>query len=231
MAIPVDNVNMKCWIAVMNGKASLKYHHGDLRAALIEAAADMVQREGVGAVTMRRLSDAVGVSHAAPYRHFEDKAALLTAVAIEGFRRFGQVLREARCDAASKTIDRFRAMGRAYLRFVMENTAYYRLMFGQGPLRECPELREAADAAFSELTEAIERLQRKGLIRQDDPRAQAIFVWSIMHGFSLLVVDGKLRECSGGGEGVFASIEKLSLRALGYTGAVGRGAAVDGGLP
>jgi AcrR family transcriptional regulator len=194
------------------------YHHGDLRTALIQAAEGIIDQEGIEAVTMRRLSELTGVSHAAPYRHFEDKTALLTAAATEGFRRFRNALRTARLDASADMATRFRNMGRAYLRFATENAACYRLMFGRAPLRQDPELCEASDAAFGELLAAIEQLQQQGLIRRDDPHAQAVYVWSLMHGLASLTIDGKLRECRSEMQEVLSFVECQALCSLGHDG-------------
>jgi len=200
-----------------SGENKRNYHHGDLRAALIKATAEIISREGIEGVTMRRLSEWTGVSRAAPYRHFEDKTALLTATATEGFRRFSKELRVARLNESADLLSRFRDMGRAYIHFAMDNTAYYRLMFGKDVTQHSPALREASDAAFSELLAAIEQLQESGLIRRAPPRLQATYVWSLMHGLASLIIDGKLHECPDLQE-VLRFVERQALCGLGWSG-------------
>jgi len=170
-----------------------KYHHGDLRTALINATIEMINQQGVSSITMRNLSEWVGVSRTAAYRHFDDKSALLTATAIEGFRQFSEALRVARLDESKDEITRFRMMGQAYINFAIENAAYYRLMFGDTVIQENEKLRATCDDAFRELLMIIELLQEVKAIYCDDPKNQAIYIWSLMHGLSSLVIDNKLQ--------------------------------------
>ncbi len=176
----------------MRLKNRRSYHHGDLRSALIQATIEIINQQGVESITMRRLSEWTGVSRTAAYRHFADKAELLTATAIEGFNRFSQALRAVRLDASVDELTRFRNMGQAYIGFAMENTAYYRLMFGKDVLQNSEALRVASDAAFNELVMMIEQLQHGGRIREDAPMMQAIYIWSLMHGLASLLIDNKL---------------------------------------
>jgi AcrR family transcriptional regulator len=176
----------------MGHKGKSRYHHGDLRTTLIQATIEIINQDGIEAVTMRRLSDWTGVSRTAPYRHFEDKAELLTATAIEGFSQFSQILRAVRQDESADALTRFRNMGHAYIRFALENTPYYRLMFGKDVIQSSPELQYASDSAFNELLAIIEELQQTGLIGCDDPRLQAVYIWALMHGLASLIIDRKL---------------------------------------
>jgi len=177
----------------MNEKIKQNYHHGDLRTALINATVEMINQYGVESITMRKLSEWVGVSRTAAYRHFSDKTDLLTATAIEGFKQFTLALQVGRLDTSIDEINQFRMMGQAYIRFAMENPAYYRLMFGDTVIQESEALRKACDASFNELLIMIERLQGIGVISGDEPKMQAIYIWSLMHGLSSLVIDNKLQ--------------------------------------
>ena len=177
----------------MNNKNKQNYHHGDLRNALINATVEMINQYGVESITMRKLSEWVGVSRTAAYRHFSDKTDLLTATAIEGFKQFTLALQVGRLDTSIDEINQFRMMGQAYIRFAMENPAYYRLMFGDTVIQESEALRKASDASFNELLIMIERLQGIGVISGDEPKMQAIYVWSLMHGLSSLIIDNKLQ--------------------------------------
>jgi len=171
------------------------YHHGDLRAALIDEAAAMIAEEGAASVTMRALGQRLGVSRAAPYRHFEDKAALLVAVATVGFRRLNDRLQTAEAGASQSNVERLFSLGCEYVRFALENPAHYRVMYGsEGVTRQdVPELREAANALYEELVVVIEAHQQSGLIRREDPRLQAYVAWSTMHGLASLLIDGQIQ--------------------------------------
>lgn len=169
-----------------------KYHHGDLRLALINAAIEMIHQQGIDQLTMRNLSEWVGVSRTAAYRHFSDKADLLTATAIEGFKMFSQALKVARVDNSVDEVHRFKNMGQAYIRFAVENSAYYRLMFGDIVVQKNEALQRACDLSFNELLAMIEQLQRIDKIANDDAKLQAIYIWSLMHGLASLIIDNKL---------------------------------------
>lgn len=169
------------------------YHHGDLRTALIDAAIEMIEEQGVDSVTMRSLSNWVGVSRTAAYRHFENKEALLTAIAIAGFEQFKIDLQLARLNPKLDEIRRFQEMGRAYIRFAIENTAHYRLMFGDTVTQQNSTLRFAAKETFNELFYMLETLQGLRLIATDDPRAQALYIWANVHGLASLIINNKLK--------------------------------------
>jgi len=171
-----------------------RYHHGDLRRALIDAAQHILETEGVSALTLRAAARGAGVSQAAPYRHFTDKDALLAAVAEEGFRALSAAMREATDTAGGDFASRFRALGIAYIRFAVEQPARFRLMFG----REIADrgahlpLHQAANETFGMLVAGIEKGQQSGLIRDGDPRELSMAAWSMVHGLSALLVDGQL---------------------------------------
>ena len=167
-----------------------RYHHGDLRRALLDEALRTIQDDGVEALTLRTIGVRLGVSRTALYRHFTDKRALLSAVATEGFR----LLTERLLDAwGAGGVCGFNAMGVAYIRFAMANPSHYRVMFGgfvdNGPRDE--DLMRESTAAFQALVDAIVALQRNGAVRKDDPLQLAQFIWAAVHGVSMLIIDGQ----------------------------------------
>ena len=175
-------------------RAPGRYHHGDLRRALIEEAVLTIQQQGVEGLTLRSVAERLGVSRTALYRHYRDKGALLAAVAREGFRAFGDTLAEAFAAPGGGPAG-FQAMGRAYVRFAVTHPAHYRVMFG-GFLDACnrdPELVAEAERSFAALTGAIVGLQRAGLLCPDDPARLARHVWAVSHGVAMLAIDGQLR--------------------------------------
>ena len=169
-----------------------KYHHGDLRKSLLAATIEMINQHGVEQITMRKLSEWVGVSRTAAYRHFSDKSDLLTATAIEGFKQFSQELNQARTDTSIDSRTRFKNMGQAYIQFAIDNAAYYRLMFSDSAVQKNEVLQQASESAFYELVAMLEILQNSQLIICDDLKMQASFIWSLMHGLSSLIIDNKL---------------------------------------
>lgn len=174
-------------------KGRYQYHHGDLRRALVQEAARTIDREGVAGLTLRAVGQRLGVSRTALYRHFADKSALVAAVGLEGFRAFHAVMRAA----GGERPEGFAAMGRAYVEFARTHPAHYRVMFG-GFLEGCrsePELETEARASFQLLVDALAGLQRRGLVVDDDPEKMARYVWAIVHGLAMLIIDGQLRDC------------------------------------
>jgi AcrR family transcriptional regulator len=144
---------------------------------------------------MRSLGLRLGVSRSAPYRHFEDKSALLVAVAKAGFRRLGDRVQAIGAGAPRSSVERLRRLGEEYVRFAVENPAHYRLMYGKEALtrQDLPELREAANALFEQVVDAIRAHQRRGGIKRQDPRVQAYVAWSAVHGLASLWIDGQIQ--------------------------------------
>ncbi len=171
-----------------------RYHHGNLRRALLDAALRLVETEGTKALTLRAAARLAGVSPAAPYRHFADKEALLAAVAEEGFRAMKEAMRPPPTVGASDPLGRLRGAGLGYIGFAASHPAHFRVMFGReiADRSAYPSLREAAGAAFSLLVDGIAECQRAGLVRPGKPEELAISAWSMVHGLSALLVDGQL---------------------------------------
>lgn len=171
-----------------------RYHHGNLQRAMVDAALRLLETEGAEALTIRAAARLAGVSHAAPYRHFADKQALLAAVAEEGFRAMVDTMRRARAGQASDPLARFRALGLAYIEFATGHPAYFRVMFGRATADRSayPSLHEAARSAFDLLVEAITECQGAGVVSDGEPEQMALAAWSSAHGLSTLLVDGQL---------------------------------------
>ena len=192
------------------------YHHGDLRRALLEEAVRTIQDDGAPALTLRAVGARLGVSRTALYRHFADKSALLNAVSEEGFRRLGDALERAWADTGGG-IPGFEEMGRAYVQFALDNPSHYRVMFGVWNSREHhdPELRAAGTRAFQLLVDALAALQRDGVARRDETAvAVARYVWAVVHGISMLGIDGRLPDGQEGPGGV-RDVTNFAVRRIG----------------
>lgn len=175
-------------------RPSRRYHHGNLRQALLDAARDLVEREGAEALTLRAAARRAGVSQAAPYRHFADKRALLAGVAEEGFRALADGMRRAAAAHAADPLGRLQALGLAYVGFATGHPSHFRVMFGRelADRSPYPSLEEAAAEAFGLLVDGVAECQRAGHVRAGEPRDLALAAWSAIHGLSALVVDGQL---------------------------------------
>jgi len=160
------------------------YHHGDLRAALLAAAAGWLDEQGAQSLTLRELARAAGVSHAAPYHHFASRDELLAGVAEGAFDRLADALVAAAgaADAAHALLD----IGEAYVREALAHPAQFRLMFGPLLARkaEHPGLQRAAEHAFLVLLEAATRFS------PDRGLEIALAGWSLSHGAANLAIDG-----------------------------------------
>ncbi len=170
------------------------YHHGDLRAALLQEAAALIEENGTEAVTMRALSERVGVSRTAAYRHFANKTDLLGAVAAEGFRELRERLHRVNTPSAANPEDGFVAMAQAYVQFAVGHPAYYRLMYGRDALQrdQYPDLHAAANAIYDELVTLIVTYQQQGLLKPGDAKPLAYVAWSLVHGLAALIIDRQM---------------------------------------
>ncbi|MCV7298291.1 TetR/AcrR family transcriptional regulator [Mycobacterium barrassiae] len=183
------------------------YHHGDLKRALTTAALQLVQEKGPNGFTLREVARRAGVSTAAPYRHFADKAQLLAAAAAQGFVQLHEAL-----DAVTATdlSEQVLAMGRAYVRWAIAHPDYYQVMFGpELDNTDSPEVREAGERGFTDLLDAIVRCQAAGLLPAGDPKDLAGPIWSLLHGVSTLTIGRHLSNV-----GIREDAEALTERAL-----------------
>ena len=168
-------------------KPQKTYHHGDLRAALITAAIELIAENGVAGLSLRECARRAGVSHAAPYRHFADKNALLLEIARDGFARLAAV-GEAAMKAVEDPRDRLDAYGIAYVRFAVENPVVFRLMFTSDFDKGEGQDDDADPGAFALLL----RTAGDAVGGKVDARLAAAGAWSLPHGLALLILDGRI---------------------------------------
>lgn len=171
-------------------RETARYHHGDLKAALRAAAEQILIERGVAEVGLREVARAVGVSHAAPYRHYDGREALLADIAAGGFERLGARM-AAVGDAAPR--DRIVAIAGAYIGFALEEPAIFRLMFGPELSKPShPELKAKADAAFAAAREAMIALGAR-----PPATMESVTCWSLVHGLATLILDDRIEEHGG----------------------------------
>ena len=161
------------------------YHHGDLRTALVRAAMELLDESGETALSLRAVARRAGVSPAAPYRHYDDREALVSAVAAVGYRELAERL--AAAHPSPSTPEQLASVAIAYVEFALERPALFRIMFGEPCDRDNKE-RVAATAAVSEYVRAI----AERTFPDADADALATAIWALVHGFAFLHLDGKL---------------------------------------
>lgn len=186
------------------------YHHGDLRRAIVETALAMLAEEKGWQFTLREVARRVGVSHAAPYKHFPDKGALLAELAVQGFEQLGDELR-ASIEPAPRSITKaFQAAATAYVEFGLRNPALYRLMFSaEAGDAASVHMSERALATLGVLLELLERGQREGAFRRRPVQGQAAACWAQVHGMTMLAIEGLLLPEKVGRKPMRAALETL----------------------
>ena len=163
----------------------------DLRQKVLEASLALIEEGGLDQLSMREVARKAGVSHQAPYHYFEDREAILAALAGEGFAKLGQSLERAATEA-SEPAKAVEDMGRAYIEFALRNPAYFQAMFRADavPLDRYPDARKLEDEAFGKLVEGID----KAFVHHPTKDRQAIAVacWAMVHGLATLILEGSL---------------------------------------
>jgi len=218
----------------MKSKKSDTYHHGNLKESLVSTALEMLDTEGLEAITLRELASRLGTSRSAIYRHFKGKDDLMRAVILEGFMKLDQAIAPFFEHSEMPLLERFHAMGRSYIDFARSNPNLYRLLFGPDMSQErevvCQEerpdlhrlLNNRADAeiiasepddAFHRLVKIIVEAQTLALFKEGDPVMLATTIWSFLHGLSMLAIDGHLN-IVGNVDAIYESNYKLLLEGL-----------------
>ncbi len=164
------------------------YHHGNLTEALVQAALDLIAEYGPAGLTFAEVTRAVGVSPAAPYRHFRDRDALMADIARRGFERFATDLAQAWNEGQPDSLNAFKNVGQAYLAFARTEPAYYAAMFeARLPPDANRELAEASDQAFAILRQASEALIAElPKARRPPALMMSLHIWALSHGIASL---------------------------------------------
>ncbi|SBS38619.1 Tetracycline repressor protein class A from transposon 1721 [Marinomonas spartinae] len=169
------------------------YHHGDLKITLIQAASDLLHKEGANALSMRKLADIVGVSRTAPYHHFKDKNALLCAIAANGFEQQTERLRQLinQQDHSEETFKKYVFL---YIHFAQQQSELYDLMYGRTLWQTGipnDSLKIASRQAFKCWIDWVEALQKNGVLTSSNtPLRVGQATWASLHGLARFLIDG-----------------------------------------
>jgi len=177
--------------AMMSGMTDRPYHHGHLRAALLDEAERTLREQGIDALSLRDLARQAGVSHAAPRRHFADRQALLDALAEAGFTRLGAEV-SAAIDGAGKDYQaRLRAAATAYVHFATADAALLQLMFSEKNSRTLPE---PSVRLFATVSGLIDQGQQAGVLPPGDPDRLRLLLLATLQGVAALIISGGVAE-------------------------------------
>jgi AcrR family transcriptional regulator len=170
------------------------YHHGDLKNALIKAGADLLSKEGVSALSLRKVAQRAGVSHAAPYAHFADKQALIAAISTEGYKdlyeRIAQVAEHYRLDP----LRRFVEASWTYVQYALDEPDHFKVTLSGMIEKEqdYPAFVETAQKNFGLVVEIVSQCQEAGILRQGPADLVAVSTWSLIHGFVTLLLENQI---------------------------------------
>lgn len=174
--------------------ARKNYHHGDLKNALIKAGVEILAKEGIEGLSLRKVAQRAGVSHNAPYSHFPDKQSLIAAISTEGFK---QLYDELDAEILSYPDDPRRQLQEgagAYVRFAMDNTDTFKIMFS-GVLekeKEYPAFVEISHQTFERVVDVVRACQDAGILRSTPPEIMAVAIWGQIHGMISLMLEGQI---------------------------------------
>jgi AcrR family transcriptional regulator len=189
-----------------------------LRTRIVEAARDIISESGLDALSMRSIAERIEYSPGTIYLYFRDKDALLREVIVAGFERMGEYI-EAELTAVGAEADpalQHRALGRAYARFGLENTAYFRVMFELPtvPQMECGEGSNRDQSKDDLLVSSVQRAIDAGMYQVRDAETGAVIAWGLIHGLTSLFLSGHLGEAVSSNEG-FLELVEVAMDTLG----------------
>ena len=196
-------------------KAECHYHHGDLRNALIQAAERVLVEKGSAGLSLREVAKVAGVSHAAPYRHFRDKAALICALAKGGLERLASAINTAADSKAHNPEQKLIEAGVAYVRLAVENPEITQLMFsGAIDPQDDKTYLMAAATAYESLLAIIKEGVERGTFRQRAPQELALVAWASLHGMAMLAAAGQFDIESGDGLALDDLVRSVAINVI-----------------
>lgn len=181
------------------GQTKDPYHHGHLRDAVLQQALKLIRKRGDVNFSLREIAEAVGVSHAAVYRHFRNKVDLLATVATAGFEQLGKSIEAAGKGTDSSPDERLSRQGTAYIQLAIQRPGHFTAMFSPEIQRseQAAQVQAAAEKAYSYLAETVAK--KLGTDDMQDPRVHlhSMRYWALIHGLACLHLSGNLSACFG----------------------------------
>ena len=201
------------------------YHHGNLRRALLDESLAVIGDKGVEGLSLREVATRVGVSNAAPYHHFADKTALLSALAYEAMDLMDQRMAAAQAEAGADAMEQLLAIGMAYVEFAVERPDYYAAMTAaelNAPAAQssAPPPEAGGGDTWQRLLSAVIACQQAGELPQGDPVILAVFLWSLVHGLAELWRGGPLQLMPQAADGLAPMARRVLMSGLGGMEAV-----------
>lgn len=170
------------------------YHHGDLKNALVQAGVEILAREGLSGLSLRKVAKQAGVSHAAPYSHFADKQALIAAISTEGFKQLHFQIESVKKTYQPEPETLLIETAWAYMQFALNEPDRFKLMFSSAleKEKEYPDFVEISQDNFQQLVEIVELCQQANILKGGDSDLIALSVWGTVHGFVSLLLEGQI---------------------------------------
>lgn len=170
------------------------YHHGDLKNALIKAGVEILSKEGIEGLSLRKVAQRAGVSHSAPYSHFPDKQSLIAAISTEGFHQLYKELDAVISAHPKNAKQQLQESAAAYLQFALHHTDTFKIMFS-GVLekeKEYPAFVEISHMTFQRVVDVVKACQEAGLLHSTATELMAVSVWGQVHGIISLALEGQI---------------------------------------
>ena len=170
------------------------YHHGDLKNALIRAGIEILSKEGVGALSLRKVASQAGVSHAAPYAHFADKQALIAAISTAGYQKIHERIVQVQEQYSADPLNLFVESSWAYVAFALDEPDHFKITFSGVVEKEkdYPAFVEIVQKNYETLTQIVTTCQQAGILGPGPADLMAVSVWGQIHGFVSLLLEGQI---------------------------------------
>ena len=183
------------------------YHHGDLKNALIQAGVEILAKDGVSGLSLRKVASKAGVSHAAPYAHFADKQALIAAISTEGFRKLYERISAVREQYKAEPSRQLVETAWEYVQFALDDRDRFKVMFSAVLEKEhdYPDFVAETHRNFQQVKLIIEANQSVGVLRNEPSDLVALSAWGMIHGFIMLLLEGQISH---------TALEQKNLRQL-----------------
>jgi AcrR family transcriptional regulator len=170
------------------------YHHGDLKNALIKAGIEILSKEGISGLSLRKVARKTGVSHAAPYAHFADRRALIAAISTEGYRRLYERIEAIAGEYANEPARQLVEAAWAYVQFALDDPDHFKITLS-GVVekeRDYPAFVEMSKKNFAAVVQIVEACQAGGVLDEGPSDLMAVSVWSLVHGLVSLILEGQI---------------------------------------